>query len=162
MIRTRFRATRLGFLAALAVLAMALAPAAFARGHVSIGLYGPGYSVGYSDCRHCGGRGWYPGGPYGNGYYGYAPYRTSYRHSAPYPYYGYSGYTSYPSYYYGGPVYRDDYRPVVTRRVVHREVRYYDRDDRRPVRYSRDTYRNDRDYGRDRDRGYSRASYYRD
>jgi hypothetical protein len=138
------------------VVAMFMAPSAFARGHVgvSIGFSGPGYSIGYSDCRHCGG-GYWGGSVYGGGYYapGYASYA--------YPSYGPAYYNSYPAYYpsYGSSYYYSDrhYRPV-NRRVVHRDVRYYDDRGRRDD-YRRDSYRNDRSYS-GRDGQYRRASYY--
>lgn len=160
--------------AAVALLALAFAPGAFARGHtsVSIGFSGPGYSIGYSDWgRGHGGWGasFYGGGYYGGGYgYGYAPIVDRgyyYRHPSYYPsYYP----TYYPSYGYGydygygrsypRSYYRHD-RPVV-RRVVHYND-YDRRDDRRHDRdYDRrDSYRNDRDYSR-RDRDYGRGGYY--
>lgn len=178
-------------IAALLVFATAFAPVAFARGGhhsnwgVSIGFSGPGYSLGYSDCRHCGG-GYFSGSVYGGGYYPGGYYGGSYSNG----YYGgyYSGgYASYPSYYgsyyspsyYGGyysPGYYDDswygsyYRPSHVRRVYHRErpvvvrrvVRYNDYyDDDRGGRDSQDDgYYPGRDYG-NRDSQYlQRASYY--
>ena len=102
------RKTRLSiFSAALAlVAALLIAPSAFARGGhhgghnnwgVSIGFSGPGYSIGYSDCRHCG-RGYVSGSFYGGYYPGYyAPaYTSSYYYDG--PYYG-SSYYAYPAYY---------------------------------------------------------------
>ena len=74
-----------------------VAPAAFARTHVSIGLgfYGPGYSVGINDCVNCY-RSYYP--TYYSGYYAPAYY---YR---PAPVY-YA-----PAYYYRpAPVYYNQY-----------------------------------------------------
>lgn len=149
---SRFRLALFGLLAAFA---LTLAPSAFARSHVgvSIGFAGPGYSVGYSSCRHCGWGGY--GYGYG-GYYGgyYAP-SVSYTYAA--PYYGYSyGPSYYESSYYGpsyygpsnyrpsyGVVYHD--RAPVHRRSTVREVRYYD----------------DRGYARDRHDGYrERGRYY--
>lgn len=120
---------------------LALSPAAFARGHVSIGVnIGlPGLSLGYSDCRGCyggygnyGGYGRYYGGGY-SGYYAPAPV-----YYAPAPaYYGsaysgavYEGYPAYRASYYSGPV-----------RSFHHWGRYENRGHR------------DRDYG-------YRASYY--
>lgn len=78
---------------------IALAPSAFARGHVSIGIGLPGVSIGWSDCRHCG-HGW-AGNYYSGGYYGgyYAPSYYSYSPA----YYGPAYYDSYPAYY--GPSY---------------------------------------------------------
>lgn len=163
--RTRFRI----FSAAMALAAaMLIAPSAFARGGhhgghggghnnwgVSIGFSGPGYSIGYSDCRHCG-RGYVSGSFYGGYYPGYyAPaYTSSYYYDG--PYYG-SSYYAYPAYY---PTYRH-YRPV-TRRVVRYDNYYYNdrgRDHRRHDGYRSDRSRHGRDYG-DRDRRYSRAAYY--
>lgn len=179
---TRFRV----FSAAIAlVFAMLVAPSAFARGGhhgghhnnwgVSIGFAGPGYSIGYSDCRHCGsgyvsgsfyggyGSGYYGG--YGSGYYGgyssgyYAPvYSSSYYYDA--PYYGVTYYNSYPAYYPSYRPYRH-HRPV-TRRVVRYDNYYYNdrgRDHHRGDGYRSDRSRHGRDYG-DRDRRYSRAAYY--
>ena len=77
-----FRAMALGLLAAAG---LAMAPAAFAHGSVSIGVSVPGVSIGY--------------GPYYGGYYGYPAYY------APAPVY-YGGY--YP-YYYGPSVYYSYY-----------------------------------------------------
>ena len=178
--------------AALLACATMFAPAAFARGGhhsnwgVSIGFSGPGYSVGYSDCRHCGGGyfsgsvygGYYPGGYYGggwsNGYNGgyYSSHYPSSYYRYPSSYYGgyYGSYYS-PSYYYqGGPWYGDYYRTTHVRRSYHRErpvvvrrvVRYddYYDDDRRGRDYDDGSYYPGRDYG-DRDRQYlQRASYY--
>ncbi len=122
----------------------ALAPAAFARGHVNIGVsIGlPGLSLGYSDCRGCyggyGGYGGYSGygGYYGGGYSNYyAPAPVYYAPAPAYygpAYYGavYNNYPAYRSSYYNGPV-----------RSYRHSGRYEDRGHR------------DRDYGR-------RASYY--
>ena len=123
----------------------ALAPVAFARGHVNIGVnIGlPGFSLGYSDCRGCyGGYSGY-GGYYGGGYANYyAPAPVYY---APSPvYYG-------PS-YYGGvynsyPVYRSSYYNGSVRRGHYNEGRHeyrgrHDRDNgRRASYYDRDGYR---------------------
>lgn len=90
------------------------APAAFARGHVSIGLgfYGPGYSVGYNNYY---GGSYYPA--YSAGYY-YPAYSAPAYYYEPAPVY----YDPYPAYgtvyygsgYYGGGYYhhrdRDDWR----------------------------------------------------
>lgn len=148
--------SRLVLAAMMLFASVALAPNAFARGHGhawSIGFSGPGYSIGYSDCRHCGRSNWggnYYGGSYVSvysGYPSYASYGPSYYDSPVYyPSYG----TSYRPYYHDRP------HRHVTRRVVTREVRYYDD---RGHRSSNQRYRNDRDYDR-RDRGYERASYY--
>lgn len=116
-------------LALFALAVLALAPAAFARTHVSIGLgfYGPGYSVGVSSCHHCG---W--GHGYRTGFYGswYAP-----AYYAPAPVY----------YAPSRVVYYDE--PVVVERVyeTHRVYRYDD--DRYDDRY-------DRHYRRDGHRGH--------
>jgi hypothetical protein len=82
-----FRAMVLGLCVAAGLL---LAPAAFARTHVGVGISLPGVSVGYwgGGHGHWGGRG-FVGVGFG-GYYG--------------PYYGYGpGYYAAPAYY--GPVY---------------------------------------------------------
>lgn len=149
------------FIAAIALVALALAPSAFARGHVgvSIGFSGPGYSIGYSDYGR-GHRGW-GGAAWGGHGYGYGGHYAPTYYAPAYARY------SYPivdrGYYYdyarhSRVHYRYD-RPI-KRRVVHREVRYYD--DHRSNRndgYRSDSYRNDRDYQR-RDESYGRASYY--
>ncbi len=114
----RFRMLLIGLFA---LSALALAPAAMARSHSygSVSISGPGYSVGYSDCRHCG----YHGSHVSVGVYGgYAP-----------AYYGpayYDYYDSYPSTY------------VVYDRPV-RRVRYYEHDRHydRHRHYHRDGYR---------------------
>lgn len=107
-----FRAMMFGLVAAAG---LALAPAAFARGHVGIGISAPGVSVGYWGGHH--GRGYVDvgvGGYYG-GYYAPAYYDTGYYD----PYYApvvYDSYYSYPHrvYYRGGyypshHYYRGDY-----------------------------------------------------
>ena len=106
-LRNKFRVLLMGSLVAAA---FAFAPAALARGHVSIGIGLPGLSLGYSDCRHCGG-GFY-GGAYWGGYAtAYAPayYGAVYAPAYYGPSYGY-GY-GYPAYYsspvYGGVYYSD-------------------------------------------------------
>ena len=159
------------FAAAIVAVAMLATPLAFARDHgrghghlgISIGFSGPGYSVGYSDFGH-GRRGW--GGSFYGGYGGYGGYyRPSYY--APIVdrgyYYAYPAYT--PSYYGGYYGSYDHYPRPVTRRVVHRTVRYYDRDDRHHRHghdgYRGDSYRNDREYRR-RDEAYGRSSGYYD
>lgn len=73
------RATVLGLLAAAG---LALAPAAFARTYVDVGVNAPGVSVGYYSGHHH------------HGWYGYAG--------------GYYGPRYYPSYYYA-PTYYDPY-----------------------------------------------------
>ena len=175
----RKRFTRPALLVALVTLAMVLAPSAFARSHwgVSLGFSGPGYSVGISDYRgHSSGYGYWNG--YGSNYSGYG-YAGGGFYGSPvyaYPSYGYSGNYGYAgSYGYGGSYgysnnyYRPSYYPSagvvyytrpVSRRVVHRTVRYYDDDyrgDDRREHSERRSYRNDGEYRRD---GYSRASYY--
>ena len=87
--RTRgFRSMAIGLCVAAGML---LAPAAFARTHVSVGVGLPGVSVGYHSGWH--GRGY--------GYVGFGGYYGGY-----YPgYYGYG-----PGYYYPAPVYYS--RPV--------------------------------------------------
>ncbi len=103
----------------------ALAPAAFARGHVSlgIGIGLPGLSLGYSDCRPC--YGGYYGGGYSATYYGPAPV-----YYAPAPaYYGpaYYGavYNNYPArgYYRSGRAEGRGYNG----RDNGRRASYYDR-----------------------------------
>lgn len=126
-----FRALVLGMLVAAG---LALAPTAFAGGHVSIGINLPGVSLGYWGGRHHGGYvdvgGYYGGGYYGGGYYSPA-YYDSYYYYAPAPVY-------YDSYYYSAPVvYRSHYR-----------TGYYDRG-------------GDPRYNRDYDRGYHRSGYNR-
>jgi len=72
-----------------------LAPSAFARGHVSIGIGLPGVSIGWSDCRHCGWAGnYYYSGYYGPSYYSPVYYGPTYYAPAYYSV-GYYG----PSYY---------------------------------------------------------------
>lgn len=158
--------------------ALMFAPSAFARGHhnnwgISLGFSGPGYSIGYSDCRHCG-RGYVSGSIYGGyspGYYG-SSYSSSYYGGSYSPgyydsYYAYSpGYYNsyYPSYgssYYGYSWYRpySHHRRVVSRRVV-RYDNYYD-NDRRDHRRGHDDRRERSHRSGDDDRGYSRrAAYY--
>jgi hypothetical protein len=156
------------------VAALLIAPSAFARGGhhggghhggghhgnwgVSIGFSGPGYSIGYSDCRHCG-RG-YGSSAYYGGYYTSPYYAPSYYSSYYSPAYN-SGYYDGPYYgsvYYNSPRHYRHHRPV-TRRVVHyNNYGHRDRDDRRHDG-RRDDHRRGNDYG-DRDRQYSRARYY--
>ncbi len=132
---------------------VALAPSAFARGHVNLGInIGlPGIGIGFSDCRHCGWGGNYygGGGGYGGGYYsGYAApayygpayYGPSYYSASYYSpgyddssYYGYSSYGS--AYYRSGSGHHGYYR------------------DSHHDRYDRDDRRRDGDYGH-------RAAYY--
>ena len=178
---------RLFSAAAAMLVALLLAPGAFARGNhdnwnVSVGFAGPGYSIGYTDCRNCG-RGYVSGsfssgnfysgyGGYGSyaGYGGYGSYAdyggyggyggahySSSHYPAPYnsyyPSYGAVYYNSYPSHRRGNR----HYRPV-TRRVVHYE-NYYSEDHRDSRSYRDDRHRNADRY--DNDRGYSRrAAYY--
>ena len=100
-----FRAMALGLLVAAG---FALAPAAFARGHIGVGISLPGVSIGYGGCHHCGGfvgvgYGGY-GGYYG-GYYAPAPVYYDDYYYAPYPAYGV---VYRPHHYYrGGYYYRD-------------------------------------------------------
>jgi len=94
-----FRAMCIGLMAAAG---LALAPAAFARGHVDIGVSVPGVSVGYYGGHH--GRGYVNVGGYYGGYYGPTYYNTGYYYD---PYYApvvYDSYYSYPHrvYYRGG------------------------------------------------------------
>lgn len=107
-----FRALVLGLLAAAG---LALAPAAFARGHIGVGIYLPGVSIGYGGCRHCGGFAGVGYGGYG-GYYGgyYAPVPVYYDAYYDAPYYpAYTGvvvhgdYYNRHHYYRGGYYYRD-------------------------------------------------------
>ena len=152
--------------------ALMFAPSAFARGHhsnwsVNLGFAGPGYSIGYSDCRHCG-RGYVSGNFYGgySGYNGgyasyYGGYGGGYYASSYYPTYYNSYYPSYGAVYYNNyPSHRRSpryYRPV-TRRVVYSNS-YYNDDRRDSRRYRDDRHRNADRY--DNDRGYSRrAAYY--
>jgi hypothetical protein len=134
-----FRALVLGLLV---TAGLALAPAAFAGGHVSIGINLPGVSLGYWGGHHGHGYvsvgGYYGGGYYGGGYYSPAYYDSYYY--APAPVY-YAPAPAYYGSYYSAPVYRSHYR-----------TRYYDRGG--DSRYNRD-------YGRgyDNDRGYHRAGY---
>lgn len=126
-----FRALVLGLLV---TAGLALAPSAFARGHVSIGINLPGLSIGIGSHHGYLGIGPGYGGYYGGGYYSPAYYDSYYY--APAPVY-------YDSYYYSAPVvYRSHYRTGY----------YYDRGG--DPRYNRD-------YGRgyDSDRGYRRTGY---
>jgi hypothetical protein len=151
---------RLRFLlpALLVVAAFAVAPAAFARSHWSVGvnLGFPGVSIGYADYGHRG-HGW--GGNYYGGYGGYAGYYGG--HHAPVyyrpAYYGPTWYgpTYYgPRYYgYGGSAYYS--RPVGS-------VVYYDHEPRRHHRRVElhDGYRDRPDDGYRDGRQDRRASYY--
>lgn len=78
------RALALGLLAAAG---LALAPAAFARTYVDVGINAPGVSVGYYGGHHH--HGWYGsvGGYYAPGYYDYYP--SYYYAPAYYEPYGY-------------------------------------------------------------------------
>jgi len=104
------RFAMLGLLAA----AFMAAPSAFARSHWSVGVNigGPGWGVGYSDCRHCGWGGNY--GYVGGGYYSGGYYPAYY--AAP-VYYG----SYYPAYYPAASVYYYD-RPSYYRH--HRGYRH--------------------------------------
>jgi len=77
---------------------LGLAPAAFARGHVGIGISVPGVSVGYWGGHH--GYGYVGVGGYNGGYYAPAYYAPAYYDD----YY----YSSYPAY---GVVYNSGYYP---------------------------------------------------
>ena len=111
-----FRAMVLGLLVAAG---LALAPAAFARGHVSIGINLPGVSVGYWGGHHSHGyvgAGGYYGGYYAPTYYAPAYYDDYYYaddyYNAPYPAYGvvYSSGGYYPHHHYrGGHYYNRDH-----------------------------------------------------
>ncbi|MBS0569218.1 MAG: hypothetical protein JSS28_01295 [Proteobacteria bacterium] len=127
---------------------LALAPSAFARGHVSIGINLPGVSLGYWSGGHrWGGYGYAGWSGYYGGYGGY--YSPAYYGGYYGPTYSSGYYAPAPVYYgvtYSAPVYRTYYR-----------TRYYDRGG--DPRYSRDydrRYDSDRGYG---DRGYYHAGY---
>lgn len=119
-----------------AVIALAAAPSAFARSHtsVSIGFSGPGYSVGYTDCHHCGGWGRSHGYAsfYSGGYYAPSYYAPTYYGPAYYPAYYDEVVIERPvyrSYYRGGGYYHydryhDGYRHHDRDRYHHRD-RYY-------------------------------------
>jgi hypothetical protein len=129
-----FRALVLGLLV---TAGLALAPSAFARGHVSIGINLPGLSIGVGSHHSYLGIG--PGyGSYYGGYYG--------------DYYGggYYGPTYYSGYYAPAPVYYDSYYYAPVYRTHYRSSGYY-RD------YGRGY--NDRGYRGGYDRGYSRGGY---
>jgi hypothetical protein len=102
-----FRAMVLGLLVAAG---LALAPAAFARGHIDIGISVPGVSVGYWG----GHRGFVGVGGYYGGYYAPSPvYYDDYYapYYAPYPAYGAVYYAPHRYYnrYYRGHYYRHGY-----------------------------------------------------
>lgn len=84
-----FRAMVLGLLVASG---LALAPTAFASGHVSVGVALPGVSIGYG-----GHRGYV--GVYAPAYYGPAYYPSSYYYDYGPAYYSYP---TYGAYYYNG------------------------------------------------------------
>lgn len=142
--------------ALLVVAAFAVAPAAFAGSHWSVGVSFPGVSIGYADHGHHG-HGW--GGNYYGGYGGYGGYYGGHYAAVRYrpAYYGPSWYgpTYYgPSYYgYGGSAYYS--RPVGS-------VVYYNHEPRR--HHGRvqlhDGYRDRADDGYRDDRNGRRASYY--
>jgi hypothetical protein len=99
-----FRAMVLGLLV---TAGLALAPAAFARGHIGIGISVPGVSVGYWG----GNRGFVGVGGYGGYYGGY--YAPAYYDDYYAPAYGvvYGGpviRAGYPYHYYRGGYYRHD------------------------------------------------------
>ena len=115
--------TRRPGLVLIAMLLLLAAPLAMA-GNIgfSLGLFGPGYGIGYSGCTHCRGNGfvsayvnsgWGWGGRgYGGGYYEG----------------GYGGYYPAPVYYQPAPVYYQRvYREPVVERVY--TTRYYSSDD---------------------------------
>lgn len=126
-----FRALVLGLLVAAG---LALAPSAFARGHVSIGINLPGLSIGVGPHHSYLGIGPGYGGYYG-GYYG--------------DYYGGGYYAPAPVYYAPGPVYYGSYYSAPVYRS-HYRTRYYDRGGY-DSRYHRSGY----------DRGYSHGGYSR-
>lgn len=96
-----FRAMVLGLLTAAG---LALAPAAFARGYVDVGVSVPGVSLGY--CHHCGYRGGYGYvGAYG-GYYAPSPVYYDDYYYPPYPAYGVVYYHPH-RHYYNHRYYRD-------------------------------------------------------
>ncbi|MBS0487987.1 MAG: hypothetical protein JSS13_11650 [Proteobacteria bacterium] len=141
-----FRALVLGLLV---TAGLALAPSAFAGGHVSIGINLPGVSLGYWGGHHGHGYvdvgvGGYYGG-YGGGYYGnyYAPAYSG----------GYYGPSYYSGYYAPAPVYYGGYYPAPVYRTYYRSRTYYRNEG---PRYDRGY-----DRGYDNDRGYYRAGYNR-
>lgn len=115
-----FRAMVLGLLAASG---LALAPAAFAGGYVSVGVAAPGVSVGYS------GHGGYVGvyAPAYPAYYPTAYYPTAYYDYGPAYYSGYYAYPAYGSYYYSGGhrYYRSHSYPSRTRYYNNYNSTYY-------------------------------------
>lgn len=143
--RNRFRFAVLGLLIAVG---FAFAPASFARSHWNVGVNigFPGFSLGYSDCRHCG-RGW--GGNYYGGYYSsyYAPAYYAPTYYAP-AYYSSPAY--YGSVYYDRPYYRSHYSNRYDRGYSDRGYRGRGYDGRSS---------NGRGYDRGRDYG-QRATYY--
>lgn len=144
----RNRGSRALCLGLLAVAGLALAPAAFARSHVSIGINLPGVSLGYWGGHH--GRGYVNvGGYYGGGYYGGGYYGAGY----------YGGYAPsyYDTYYYrSAPVYYS--RPVYYGPTYYRSRNYYRGSDNHRSYRDRDYYARDRGY-RNRDRGYQQRGY---
>lgn len=98
------------FITGLLAAGAALAPVAMARSHVSIGvgIYGPGYSVGYNNCRGCYyTQPYYPA--YSTGYYSSGYYAPAYYDYYPAPAY-YQTYPVYGTVYYGGNYWRGNYR----------------------------------------------------
>lgn len=136
----------------IAAAGLVLAPSAFARGHVSIGIDLPGISLGYWGGHH--GHGYVGvGGYYGSGYYGggyYGNYSPAY-------YGGYYGPSYYSGYYAPAPVYYGGYYPAPVYRTYYRSRTYYRNED---PRYDRG-YNRGYNRGYDNDRGYSRAGYNR-
>jgi len=131
------------------VLALGVAPSAFARSHYSISVGGPGYGISYSDWGHRGGH--WGGYVYSPSYYSsyYAPaYYGGYYGPGYYDYYTPS-YSSY--YYYDRPVVHRTYR---TYRHYDHDGYYDDRRDRHDRRYDRDDHYRDRYYDRDRNYGH--------
>lgn len=113
----RKHGTKAGLLGLLAFLAIAAAPVASAH-RWGISIAGPGFGIGYSDCRHC--RGGLVSGYVGGYYPGY--YRPAY-YGYPYPAYG--------AVYYERPVvYRSHHRVRYHHRdrYDHHRAHYYDRD----------------------------------
>ncbi|MEO8460175.1 MAG: hypothetical protein ABI451_06585 [Dokdonella sp.] len=153
MTMSRSSKFRHGLLAVLAVAALALAPSAFARGHVgiSLGIALPGIGINISNGGYYG-RGYYDSGYSSSGYYddnyygGYAPvyYAPSYYGSAYYSNY-------YPRNYHHG--YRGS-------RVTYREHGRYDhRGSHDRSGYGGHGYGGGRDYGSRGGNDHGRSGY---